>query len=82
MAGRQPREDDSRGEAAERRTGGRRGFNHDLLESKVAEQVRTSADRIRERVKKTVEDIIDVGKDLLAVKEAARFWILVIDYRH
>ena len=29
-----------------------------------------SADRIRERVKKTVEDIIDVGNDLLAVKEA------------
>jgi hypothetical protein len=27
----------------------------------VAEKVRTSADRIRERVKKTVEDIIEVG---------------------
>ena len=46
------------------------GFNYDLLESKVAEQVRTSAERIRERVKKTVEDIIEVGNDLLAVKEA------------
>jgi uncharacterized protein YecE (DUF72 family) len=46
------------------------GFNYDLLEAKVAEKVRTSADRIRERVKKTVEDIIDVGNDLLAVKEA------------
>jgi hypothetical protein len=46
------------------------GFNYDLLETKVAEQVRTSADRIRGRVKKTVEDIIDVGNDLLAVKEA------------
>jgi hypothetical protein len=46
------------------------GFNYDLLETKVAEQVRSSADRIRERVKKTVEDIIDVGNDLLAVKEA------------
>ena len=46
------------------------GFNYDLLETKVAEKVRTSADRIRERVKKTVEDIIDVGNDLLAVKEA------------
>ena len=45
------------------------GFNYDLLEAKVAEQVRTSADRIRERVKKTVEDIIEVGNDLLAVKE-------------
>ncbi len=46
------------------------GFNYDLLETKVAEHVRTSADRIRERVKKTVEDIIDVGNDLLTVKEA------------
>jgi hypothetical protein len=46
------------------------GFNYDLLETKVAEQVRTSADRTRERVKKTVEDIIEVGNDLLAVKEA------------
>ncbi len=46
------------------------GFNYDLLEAKVAERVRSSADRIRERVKKTVEDIIEVGNDLLAVKEA------------
>jgi len=46
------------------------GFNYDLMEAKVAEQVRSSADRIRERVKKTVEDIIEVGNDLLAVKEA------------
>src|SRR5215831_3587863 len=45
------------------------GFNYDVLEAKVAEQVRSSADRIRERVKKTVEDIIEVGNDLLAVKE-------------
>jgi hypothetical protein len=46
------------------------GFNYDLLETKVAEKVRSSADRIRERVKKTVEDIIEVGNDLLAVKDA------------
>jgi hypothetical protein len=46
------------------------GFNYDLLESKVAEQARSSADRIRAKVKKTVEDIIEVGNDLLAVKEA------------
>ena len=35
-----------------------------------ADKVRSAADRIRERVKKTVEDIIEVGNDLLAVKEA------------
>ncbi len=46
------------------------GFNYDLLETKVAEQVRSRADRIREKVKKTVEDIIEVGNDLLTVKEA------------
>ena len=46
------------------------GFNYDLLEPQVAEQARTSAERIRAKVKKTVEDIIDVGNDLLAVKEA------------
>jgi hypothetical protein len=45
------------------------GFNYDLLETKLADKVRTAADRIRERVKKTVEDIIEVGNDLLAVKE-------------
>jgi hypothetical protein len=49
---------------------GRGRFSYDLLETKVAEKVRSSADRIRERVKKTVEDIIEVGNDLLAVKEA------------
>ncbi len=46
------------------------GFNYDLLESKLADKVRSAADRIRERVKKTVEDIIEVGNDLLAAKEA------------
>jgi hypothetical protein len=46
------------------------GFNYELLETKVAEQVRSSAERIRERVKKTVGDIIEIGNDLLAVKEA------------
>ncbi len=46
------------------------GFNYDLLDTKVAEKVRSSADRIREKVKKTVEDIIEVGNDLLNVKEA------------
>jgi hypothetical protein len=46
------------------------GFNYDQLEIKLADKVRTAADRIWERVKKTVEDIIEVGNDLLAIKEA------------
>lgn len=41
-----------------------------MLETKVADKVRTAANRIRERMKKTVEDITEVGNDLLAVKEA------------
>jgi hypothetical protein len=45
------------------------GFNYDGLETKVADKIRTAADRIRQRIKKTVEDIIEVGNDLLAVKK-------------
>jgi Protein of unknown function (DUF3102) len=46
------------------------GFIYDLLDAQVAEQVRSSADRIRERLKKTLEDIIEIGNDLMAVREA------------
>ena len=46
------------------------GFNYGLLETKVAEQAQAAAMRIREKAKRTIEDIIEVGKDLLAVKEA------------
>jgi hypothetical protein len=46
------------------------GFNYELLEPRAAEKVRASANCIREKVKKTLEDIIEVGNDLLAVKEA------------
>lgn len=46
------------------------GFNYDLLETRVAEQARSSAQRIRDKVKRTIEDIIEVGNDLLAVREA------------
>jgi hypothetical protein len=46
------------------------GFNYDLLEAKTAEKVRSTADRIREKVKRTIEDLIEVGNDLLTAKEA------------
>jgi len=46
------------------------GFDYSPLEAKIAEKVRLSADRIRERLKKTLEDLIEVGNDLLVVKEA------------
>jgi hypothetical protein len=46
------------------------GFDYSPLEQQVAKQVRDTADRIRDKVKKTLEDIIEVGNDLVAVKEA------------
>src|SRR5438874_1571485 len=46
------------------------GFNYEVLETKVADKVRSTADRIRERVNKAAQDIIEGGNDLLAVKEA------------
>jgi hypothetical protein len=46
------------------------GFNYDLLETKVTDKLRSTADRIRDKVKKTLQDIIEVGNDLLAVKDA------------
>jgi Protein of unknown function (DUF3102) len=46
------------------------GFNYDLLDSRVAEEARSSAQRIRDKVKRTIEDIIEVGNDLLAIREA------------
>jgi hypothetical protein len=46
------------------------GFDYSPLDTKIAEQARSTADRIRQRLKKTLEDLMEVGNDLLAVKEA------------
>jgi hypothetical protein len=46
------------------------GFDYSPLDAKVAEQARSTAERIRGRLKKTLEDLIEVGSDLLVVKEA------------
>src|SRR5262249_25166727 len=46
------------------------GFDYAPLEASVAEQVRSAAERIREKVQRTLADLIEVGDDLLAVKEA------------
>jgi hypothetical protein len=45
-------------------------FDYSPLEAKTAEKVQASAERIRETVKRTIEDIIAVGSELLSVKEA------------
>jgi hypothetical protein len=45
------------------------GFDYALV-GDAADKVRSSADKIRRTVQKTLEDIILVGQELLAVKEA------------
>lgn len=45
------------------------GFEYSQLSTEIAENLRTTAARIREKVKKTLEDIIEVGNDLLSVKD-------------
>jgi Protein of unknown function (DUF3102) len=46
------------------------GFNYDVLEAKVAERVRSSAEAIRQQVRNTLENAIRIGEELLAVKGA------------
>ena len=46
------------------------GFDYSPLDTNIAEKARSTAERIRERLKKTLEDLIGVGSDLLEVKEA------------
>ena len=44
-------------------------FDYSLV-GDAADKVRSSAEKIRSTVQKTIEDIIVVGQELLAVKEA------------
>lgn len=46
------------------------GFNYDVLEAKVAEQVRSSAQAIHQQLQNTLESAVKIGQELLAVKEA------------
>jgi hypothetical protein len=45
-----------------------RGFDYSLVDDS-ADAVRSSAGKIRRTVQKAMEDIIEVGSELLAVKE-------------
>src|SRR5262245_41959690 len=45
-------------------------FDYTPLEAEVAEKAQSAAERIRQTVKRTIESIIEVGKELLSVKEA------------
>lgn len=48
----------------------REKFDYATLDADVAQQVKTAAHRIRLMVKKTLEDSIAVGRELLAIKDA------------
>jgi len=45
------------------------GFDYTPLEGKVAERVRSAADRIRQKVLKTLDTLVEIGDDLRAVKD-------------
>ncbi len=47
-----------------------RSFDYSPLEARVADKVRSSAEKIRRTVQKTLDALIEVGQELLAVKEA------------
>jgi hypothetical protein len=46
------------------------GFSYGSLPAEVATTVQGATERIRLRMKRTVEDIIEIGQELLAVKDA------------
>jgi hypothetical protein len=45
-------------------------FNYRTLEPDLAEKLQQQAERIRQRIGKTTEAIIEIGRDLLAVKQS------------
>lgn len=46
------------------------GFDYSPLEATVTEKVRSSAEAIRQQLRNTLESAINIGQELLAVKEA------------
>jgi len=48
-------------------------FEYDSIENDLASDLKAVAERIRLRLKKTAEDIIEIGKDLLMVKERLEY---------
>ncbi len=46
------------------------GFDYSPLEAQVAEQVKSSAETIRQQLRNTLESAVKIGQELLAVKEA------------
>ena len=44
-------------------------YDYSGLDSPIVEQVQMSADKIRTKVKKALEDVIEIGRDLIKVKD-------------
>ena len=45
------------------------GFDYAKLETALAESVRQTADRIRGKLRRSLEDVVEIGNDLLGVKD-------------
>jgi hypothetical protein len=45
-------------------------FDYQGIEPATVAQIRSATERIRDRVRRTIEDIIQIGRELLAVKDA------------
>lgn len=43
-------------------------FNYDLVATPIAIQAREAAERIKLRLRRSAEDVIEIGRDLLTVK--------------
>jgi hypothetical protein len=46
------------------------GFDYARCDARVAETAREAAERIRRKIKTTLEDVIGIGEELLAIREA------------
>jgi len=51
----------------------RPAFDYGLLDAKISTYVQAAAHRIREKVKRSMQDIIEIGRDLLDVKDRLGF---------
>ena len=45
-------------------------FNYDLVAAPIAIQAREAAERIKLRLRRSAEDIVEIGRDLIAVKSS------------
>ncbi|KJR43569.1 hypothetical protein MCHI_000532 [Candidatus Magnetoovum chiemensis] len=44
-------------------------FDYSVIDVKTADEIKASAERIKLRIRRTVEDVVEIGKELVIVKE-------------